>query len=131
MSLVKMASTLSLSMTLGLLGAGCGNPPVDSEKAQENRELNDIFACYMHYARNHEQPPRQLSQLNAYKQGHPGGIAALTAGKYKVAWGVKDRDAETVLAYEKDAPTQGGAVLMADGTVKQMSAEQFQAVSKK
>ena len=36
----------------------------------------------------------------------------------------------TVLAYEKDVPTKGGQVAMADGQVKTMSADQFAKATK-
>ena len=37
---------------------------------------------------------------------------------------------QKVLAYEKDVPQKGGAVVMADGTVKAMTPEEFQAAPK-
>jgi hypothetical protein len=45
-----------------------------------------------------------------------------------VVWNVNTKDARTVLAYDKDAAEKGGAVLMADGTVKTMTAPEFAAV---
>jgi hypothetical protein len=55
-------------------------------------------------------------------------------GKYTVLWGANPdlmRDpADTVLAYETAAPASGGWVVMADGSVKQLSAAEFQAARK-
>ena len=38
---------------------------------------------------------------------------------------MKDGTSNTVLAYEKDVPTKGGAALMGDGSVKKLSADEF------
>jgi hypothetical protein len=47
-------------------------------------------------------------------------------------WGARIDPAggETVLAYEKKAPSEGGWVLMQDGTVKQITADEFKAAPK-
>jgi hypothetical protein len=65
-----------------------------------------------------------------YEGIYPGAVHSLKQGKYVVVWGVKDKDSGTVLAYEKDAPTKGGAVLMADGTVREMTADELKAAKK-
>jgi hypothetical protein len=58
------------------------------------------------------------------------GFQALQSGQYVAVWGVTADDSRTVLAYQKDATKQGGAVLMADGSVKNMSADELQAALK-
>jgi hypothetical protein len=47
------------------------------------------------------------------------GIAQMTSGT-----------SNTVLAYDKDVPDKGGLVLMGDGSVKKMSAEDFKKATK-
>ncbi|HTK78257.1 MAG TPA: hypothetical protein VL371_23550, partial [Gemmataceae bacterium] len=68
--------------------------------------------------------------LRKYEVMHGLALRALNSGKYVGVWGVSGKDSSTVLAYAKDAPAQGGAVLMADGSVKNMSAEEAQAAIK-
>lgn len=55
-------------------------------------------------------------------------------GDYIVYWRVGLSDtapgANAILAYEKKTPTEGGAVLLRNGTVKEMTAAEFQAALK-
>jgi hypothetical protein len=79
--------------------------------------------------KNHEKPPHQLSDLASkqYESIYPAAIEDLRKGRVIVVWDVQGKDSGTVIAYEKDVPTQGGAVLMADGTIRQMSADELKA----
>jgi hypothetical protein len=104
---------------------GCGKTAFDPELAVQKRELTEVYDCYMSYLKSNARPPTELSQLKKYEAAYSAGLAALKDGKYIVVWGVKGKDAGTLLAYEKDVPTNGGVVLMADGTVKTMAADNF------
>jgi hypothetical protein len=104
---------------------GCGKADFDPNLAVQKRELAEIHDCYTNYLKTNERPPTELSQLKKYEAAYSAGLAALKDGKYIVVWGVKGKDAGTLLAYEKDVPTNGGVVLMADGTVKTMAADNF------
>jgi hypothetical protein len=68
------------------------------------------------------------------EQGYPTGIAMLRKGDIVVNWGAGLSDApdaaSKVLAYHKDVPSRGGAVLMQDGSTRKMTAEEFQAAPK-
>jgi len=62
---------------------------------------------------------------------------SIASGKYVVLWGVDTRKflqartaAETILAYERETPEQGGLVVTVNGTVKGMTAADFQAAPK-
>jgi hypothetical protein len=90
--------------------------------------LSEIHGIYWRYVKNHQRPPAALSDLQQYENSDPLVLQVLREGKYLVVWGVKDRDTETVLAYEKDAPANGGWAVMADGRVKRLDADAFQAV---
>ena len=63
---------------------------------------------------------------------HPVGHAAVSAQEYVVFWKVpiSPTGSGTVLAYHKDTPRAGGSVIMQDGSVKTMSAEEFAAAPK-
>ena len=55
-------------------------------------------------------------------------------GEFVVAWSIgratTPGSAEQILVYEKKAPTDGGAVLLRDGTIKQVTAGEFAAAPK-
>jgi hypothetical protein len=130
MSLIKTTSTLPLFVVLAVLAAGCGSTDQAANmEPQEKRELTEIFGMYRMYLKTHnQQPPEKLSDLEQAKALGSPAPQLVREGKYVVVWGTKNKDAETVLAYEKDAPTNGGWALMADGTVKRLDAEAFQSV---
>jgi hypothetical protein len=127
MSTVKRISCVLLSMILSSLAAGCGGKTADPSDRAHQRELGEIYDSYAHYLKSNQKPPTQLSDLKPYEPINPTGLRGLQDGKYIVIWGVSATDGGTLLAYAKNAPTQGGAVLMADGTVKTMSAEDLKA----
>jgi hypothetical protein len=124
--IARLAARLIMA-GLFIAACGCGsnksNPPVMTEKT----ELIDIFEAYNEYAKNHQKPPQKLDDLKKYEAVHDLGVRLLREGKYVAVWGLTNRDADTVMAYAKDAATQGGAVLMADGTVKNMTADEVKA----
>jgi hypothetical protein len=131
MSLAKKAGTLLLFLVLPVLAVGCGGGPPPT-LAPQNATLAQIHQLYEHYIKNHQKAPSQMSDLAKpqYEGIYPVAVAALKQGKFVIVWGVNSKDSGTVLAYEKDAPTKGGAVLMADGSVKDMTAEQLKAAQK-
>jgi hypothetical protein len=120
-----------LLATLPVLTAGCRGSAV-SVASRASIDLKDIHEMYMHFIKSQEKPPAQLSDLAKmeYEGIYPAAVNGLRQGKYVVVWGVKDKDARAPLAYEKDVPTQGGAVVTADGSVRAMTPEQFKAAGK-
>jgi hypothetical protein len=76
--------------------------------------------------------PARLDDLAPYLREAPAALEALKSGDVVFLYGASLRDvvegdaSATVIAYEKDAPTRGGWVVMADGlTVQEMTPEQF------
>jgi hypothetical protein len=128
MSLAKMAWTGLLVATLSVLAVGCRGKTAPSGSPQAI-ELKQFHAMYQHFVKSEQKPPRQLSDLakKQYEGIYPVAVRSLQQGKYVVVWNVQGKEAGAVLAYEKDAPTQGGAVLMADGTVRIWSADELKA----
>jgi hypothetical protein len=127
MSRARTTFLLALLTVLGLLPSGCSKPALDPDLALEGRELGELYDCYTTVCKRTEQPPRSPKDFKEFDESQFVGLRALRDGKYTVVWGVSPTDAGTVLAYAKDAPAQGGAVLMADGNVKKLSAEQLSA----
>jgi hypothetical protein len=131
MSLEKMAWTWLLVVALPVLAVGCRGNALPSGSPQA-RDLKEIHEMYKHFVKSQQKPPHQLSDLakKDYEGIYPTTVQALKQGKFLVVWDVQGTDSGTVLAYDKDAPTKGGAVLMADGTVREMTAEEFKAAKK-
>jgi hypothetical protein len=128
MALVTIIRTPWLFVVLVALAAGCGR--TDANGDPQTRELERIYEIYQLHVKNHQRPPAELSDLKQYERIHPSILRLLQEGKYIVVWNVNDKNSGTVLAYEKDAPTNGGWAVMANGTVKRLNADAFQSVPK-
>jgi len=115
----------ALFATLAVLAAGCTKGSFDPNLAVEKRELGEIFDCYMSYLKANEKPPTQLADFEERDALYANVLRTVRDGKYKIVWGVNKKDAGTILAYEPRAAEESGVVLMADGTVKSMTAAQF------
>jgi hypothetical protein len=129
--LAKKQSAWLLLMTVSVLVAGCSKSV--EEASPEKARLTEIYELYTSYVKRNQAPPKEFADLNvrSYSEIYPGAFNSIKDGKYVVVWGVSEKDSGAVLAYPKEAPTQGGPVLMADGTVKKMTADQLQAAVKK
>lgn len=58
-------------------------------------------------------------------------MAAVKEGAIVVRWQTKTGDASVVLASMKDVASDGGLVLFADGTIKRLTATEFQEAASK
>jgi hypothetical protein len=130
MALTKTTSILPLFVVLAVLPASCGRTDQDPNVDVEKRELEELSGIYRMHVKNHQRPPAGLDDLTQYERIHPRALQLVREGKYIVVWGVQNKDGGTVIAYEKDAPTNGGWAVMADGTVKRLNADAFQSVPK-
>jgi hypothetical protein len=120
-------------MTFSLLALGCSSNDKkagDPEAVRRNSELAEIYEIYMQFVKANQRAPKQFADLNKKQfQGmFPVALKALQDGDYVAVWGVELDKASSgkVLAYEKGAPENGGVVLIADGTVKTMTASELQ-----
>jgi hypothetical protein len=124
--------SLLLVLAVLLPAAGCGRR---QEQTLSNegivREVGDLYR--MHWEQK-KRAPIKAEDLRDYEPGGPTGFSALTSGTVVVLWGAKmsktPEAANTVLGYEKDVPTKGGAVVMLDGSTKTMTADEFNAAPK-
>lgn len=106
------------------------------DKLKRRNSLKVIgLALHNYNAASPTAPPRQPEDIQPYLEPTP--YAELRTGKFMVVWGAsieKMYQAGTleqhVLAYEAEVPERGGAVLMADGSVRDMTPAEFQAAKK-
>lgn len=131
MSAVRFAPFVAV---LGLF-AGCSSQKV-AEIPAEFTILQDVNDLLHSAAGALGKSPARLSDLERYESMYPRGYHAVKSGDVVVLWGAplkgegetgKD---EAVVAYEKNAPTNGGYVLFSAGTVKKMTAADFGAAPK-
>jgi hypothetical protein len=89
--------------------------------------LTEIHQMYVLWFKRNPAPPKQLSDFEKteFEMAYPVGYKALKDGKVIGVYGVSGTDSSTLQAYAKDVPTQGGLVVMADGTIKTMSADEL------
>lgn len=138
MSLAKTTSTLALFVVfaagLGLF-AGCSSQPAE-EVPPAVGELQQLYGLLHAAAGATGRVPTQLTDLGRYQKMYSHGYEAVKSGNIVVLWGAPLKGEEdmgkdeAVLAYEKDVPTNGGHVLLSAGTIKKMTAAEFQAALK-
>jgi prepilin-type processing-associated H-X9-DG protein len=112
--------------------AGCGAVQQAQNAAKRQQMMNNMQQLGLAYHNCHDATTRgPANWQEAQQYGLPAEAQAEIA-HYTVIWGVKMADAmggtaNFALAYPPDAATNGGPVLFLDGSVRQMTAEEFNA----
>jgi hypothetical protein len=107
-----------------VLCVGCGGdnrtiPPV-------TQDLQEVWEIYKAHVDKTKKPPAKLEQLLPFEPPFVNGYAAASDGRIVVLWGTPTGATDRLLAYLKEAPQSGGHVLFADGTIKELSANNVQ-----
>lgn len=130
-----MAKTTSILARLVVL-AGCSSrlgEERNSPAFNNLREVNDLLHAAAGTA---SKVPAKLADLERGRKLAPHGYEAVKSGNVVVLWGAPlkgEEDVgkdEAVIAYEKNVPTEGGYVLLSAGTIKKMTAAEFQSALK-
>jgi len=103
--------------------------------ADELRELAGVLTLY---SGQNGRGPAKPADLEPYEVGAPLAYRSVLAGDIIVVWGatmpgegdVKTSGTTAIIAYQKQGPTEGGYVLLHNGTIKQLSATEFAAAPK-
>ncbi len=128
-------TTFAAVISLSAIGCGEANPPM-TDTAIKDRSIKQVGQIYVNFIRDNHKPPKNVADFKRYAQMAPGAYQAVSSGDVKVIWGVKLDDlteegtndsAAEVLAYDKEAPTEGGNVLLKNRTVRRMTADEFKA----
>ena len=114
-------------------GVGKLIPAVGREFVME--DMKQLYLHYIVHVDTAKRGPGNLESWNALKKDDSKLYEALKDGRYVVIWNTSpalmtDGPSKTILAYEKDAPTMGGVVLLGDGATKYMTQQEFQAAPK-
>ncbi len=124
-----------LYSSLGLILAGCGGQPEIKAVSSDERGLKELARLYRDFTTKHKHGPKTLKELDVKGQQYPIAVEMIKSGDLIVEWGAplstNGETSDTVLAYVKTVPEQGGYVLMEDGrTIKKMTAGEFQTAPK-
>jgi len=130
--MMRILVTCVLAIVLFAVATGCGGAGPQSTINPSGREkLEEIKAMLDTIAADHQKPPSKMADLGAVEPMIPFSANDIRSGELVYIWGTTiSPGSAAVIAHEKNAPTAGGWVLLQDGTVKQMTAEEFSAAPK-
>ncbi len=120
------------AMVIGLLVGCSGESVPQGHIAGREEELREVWDMYKAHLDARKRPPARLQDLNPYEPSAINGFGALRDERVILLWGgsAPSGQKDRVLAYEKGVPEKGGSVLLQDGTVKTMTADEFKAAPK-
>ena len=118
-------------------GVGCSAQKAGPEKpagptaADGLGNLRDLFR---QAAAGKASLPKSLAEFTAVEPFYPVAGPFVLAGDISCAWGAGIREgaeaAKRILAYETRAAKEGGWVMFQDGTIREVTAEEFAAAAK-
>ena len=135
MSGSQLRLTSFLVLAAGVAGCSSSKNSNDSGAPTASDALQQVASMIRDYSSGSGRPPTKLADMAALKDLYNIGYAAVEKGEVVVVWGTNvagegGGGGTGVVAYEKSAPDSGGAVLLQDGTVKNMSADEFRAAKR-
>jgi hypothetical protein len=127
-----------LLLGLGAMMLACGNVQQAANRAKKANQLKVIGIWYHNYHDANAKGPSGPQDLQQFAAEDPAALQALQAGQFVIIWNVKISDvtksgqsvADVVLGYDSVVPSSGGGVLFVDGSVKQLTAQDFQQAPK-
>ncbi len=133
----RLASVVCL---IALFSGGCSSKGPGNGAAQDKKELlREVAGLVSAYTGEFKKGPQKLADLARYENGYPLGYEAVKSGEVVVVWGAKmiieeggggNTGTTDVVAYLKKVPTEGGAVLLQNNTIKDMTPDEFRAAPK-
>jgi hypothetical protein len=114
-----------------LSGCGAGPESTASVDAGAKAALEDLGQGLQLLSEQKEKPPARLEAFASLEPLIPVAASSIRDGSVVYLWGAAfSPSGEKVVAYEKKTPTEGGLVLLENGTVREMTAEEFKAAPK-
>jgi hypothetical protein len=133
MTAIRIGTLVAAACLLAGCSSGGGSGGPTDEGYTLLQEVNDLLRAA---AAANDRPPSKPADLDRHRDTFPRAHAAIKSGAVVVLWGTPFKGEgqvgkdEAVLAYEKNVPTDGGYVLLSAGTVKKMTAAEFQSAAK-
>jgi len=120
--------------TLALAAGGCGGGRQAVAPPAPNDGLVDLREMLRRTAAAGEPVPTSAADLRALDAAYPAAGRFIATGQVVYLWGCrlsdKPESATRVVAFEKAAATEGGFVLLQDGTIRQVTAAEFAQLAK-
>lgn len=114
---------------------GCSsseNPGVGTGGPTGKQALEDLAQLLKDFDQQKKKPPAAVAAVAPVEPLYQAAYLGVVRGDIVYTWGapIDTKVTTTVIAYEKQTPAEGGYVLLQDGTVKQMTADEFKAAPK-
>lgn len=124
-----LAGLVLFAAGLVLFAAGCGSPePSKGSGTPSGKEgLADLGELLKEFGEQKKRPPAKTADIEPVEPLHQAAYVGLVRGDIVYVWGAPLSGGSDVIAYEKQAESAGGWVLLQDGTVKEMTADEFRA----
>lgn len=107
---------------------GCGGGGTPTAQTVTGKDMMEDVRRMLTFAVEQKlKVPTKAAELDAVEPVAPLAGPALRDGTVVYAWGTSLSGGSGVVAYEKKAEAEGGWVLLQDGTIKQMTADEFKA----
>ncbi len=128
-----------LGMFLAAIGtAGCSsNHGGNTATTQEETALSEVGDMIRSVIGSAGRPPNSVADFGKLSSMYSNGYKAVKSGDIVVVWGAKVAGEgssggtdDSIVAYEKNAPTSGGFVLLASGKVTKLTAAEISNVLK-
>lgn len=123
---------IALALSVGVF-AGCGdNKKAATAGANAKDPLNELGELLKTLAEENRKPPSKMAELESVEPNIPLAGPKIRDGEIVYVWGTEySASGAKIAAYEKKAPSEGGWVLLQNGTVKEMTASEFSAAKPK
>lgn len=128
---MRLAVLILPALLILLPACGTSHPPVTTPPPDPSEALLELAEVYKFRAANRMPAPARVEDLNEHQAVLGHGWPLIQDKTVVVVWKVGYSAGSTeILAHHKDAATAGGKVLLRNGTIKQMTAEEFKAAKK-
>lgn len=111
---------------------GCSGTTTPGPNANQGKlAMEEFSAMLKQLPLDKRQPPTKMAEFEAVEPMVPSAGLLLKQKAIVYQWGQTLKEgSNAILVYEAKAETDGGWVLLQDGTVKKMTADEFKAAPK-
>ncbi|MFO0848641.1 MAG: hypothetical protein U0871_08815 [Gemmataceae bacterium] len=128
--MLRIGAGVLAAVTVGLT-VGCGGGGGGVTEDTPKNALLDLAEGLKTTAADGKKPPAKLAELDQIEPMIPLAGPAIRSGAVVYLWGgAYNQSGTKVVAYEKKAETEGGLVLLQNGTVKPMTADELKGAEK-